>query len=177
MTLQIKIALDRIRPPIWRRLLVRDDSTFARLHDIIQSVMGWENGHLHGFEVENMRIGPQSGYVDSAYDEMKIRLHELLRREVSRFRYTYDFGDYWTHTLEVEKVLPPEKGVKYPLCLKGKRACPPEDCGGPWGYANLLQAQEHPSKPQHAELLEWAGDFDPEAFDLEGANARLEWLR
>ena len=144
---QIKITLDRIRPPIWRRVQVAGDTTFAMLHDIIQVTMGWRDCHLHEFNVAGRRVGPHiedDFYGGSTFDEMDVRLCDVIRREKARLKYTYDFGDGWEHTLSVEKILPPEMGVEYPICLKGKRACPPEDCGGPWGYAGLLEAQEHP---------------------------------
>jgi len=176
---QIKITLDDIRPPIWRRVQVPGEIRLAELHDVIQVAMGWENCHLHEFRVGNNRYAPS---VNEEFDtattagDTDVRLCDVVTREKAKLRYTYDFGDGWRHSLTVEKILEPEAGVRYPLCLAGKRACPPEDCGGTWGYASLIKAREHPDDPRHGELLEWAGHYDPEAFDLKAVNARLRHL-
>jgi hypothetical protein len=141
--------------------------------------MGWESCHLHEFRIGNNRYAPS---VNEEFDmamtagDTDVKLCDVVKRAKAKFRYTYDFGDDWRHSLTVEKILAPEAGVRYPLCLTGKRACPPEDCGGPWGYASLLEAREHPDDPRCAELLEWAGDFDPEAFHPDAVNARLRHL-
>lgn len=116
-------------------------------------------------------------YDDMGLDETKVKLSDLVHREKDKFTYTYDFGDNWGHTLTVEKIVQPKTGVQYPICTAGKRACPLEDCGGPWGYAELIEAQKHPDDPRYEELLDWAGDLDPEAFDLETINTGLQWLR
>lgn len=98
----------------------------------------------------------------------------MVPRAGVRFLYEYDFGDSWEHTLRVEKILPPEPGVHYPQCLAGKRACPPEDVGGVWGYQEFLAALADPDDPQHDEYLEWiGGEFDAETFDPGEVNARL----
>jgi pRiA4b ORF-3-like protein len=171
---QLKIALRDIKPPIWRRVLVKDCS-LAELHDVIQTCMGWERSHMHAFEIG----GQQYGELDpdemmEMEDEKKAKLSQLAAQGVKKFSYTYDFGDNWDHTIEVEKVLDPEPGVRYPLCIAGKRACPPEDCGGPWGYANFLEAVQNPEHEEHADVTEWLGrDFDPEALDLEAVNKAL----
>ena len=102
----------------------------------------------------------------------------MVTSENERFLYEYDFGDSWIHEILVEKILPPEPKKRYPVCLKGKRACPPEDVGGPWGYADFLEAIRDPDHPEHEEYLEWAGeDFDPEAFDLDEVNRALRKMR
>ena len=107
-------------------------------------------------------------------DERKMRLHQITEREGFKFRYEYDFGDGWLHQVLVEKILPPEPGQVYPVCIKGRRACPPEDVGGIWGYHYFLEAIADPEHEEHDEYLEWAGDeFDPAAFDLEEANHAL----
>lgn len=179
MIYQIKIALDGIRPPIWRRVQVPGEMTLAELHDVIQTVMGWEDCHLHEFQVAGSRYMP-AAYdeldLPAAYDEEAVQLRDVVQREKARLRYTYDFGDDWRHTLTAEKILEPEPGVQYPRCLAGERACPLEDCGGPWGYSDILEARKHPEDPQLAELLEWAGRYDPEAFALKAVNARLRHL-
>lgn len=172
---QLKVTLDRVRPPIWRRILVPSDVSLAGLHDIIQSVMGWHDCHLHEFTAGDTSYGDPSFLEDTdVEDERKVRLAEIAPRPKDRFRYLYDFGDSWEHTILVEAVKPPTAGIRYPVCVTGKRACPPEDCGGVWGYANLLEALAEPEHPEHEELKEWiGGPFDPEVFDLEAANRLL----
>jgi hypothetical protein len=174
---QIKVTLDDIHPPIWRRILVPGNTTLLKLHDIIQIVMGWEDYHLHMFTIEGFIYGnPEDDeYGDlGTLDEARITLSQVVYGENQRFKYEYDFGDSWDHTLLVEKILPPKDGVRYPICLKGKRACPPEDVGGVWGYENFLEAIRDPKHDEHEEYLTWVGgEFDPEAFDFEKVNPQL----
>jgi hypothetical protein len=102
----------------------------------------------------------------------------VVRSEKARFHYDYDFGDNWQHKLEVEKVLQPEPGVHYPRCVTGKRKCPPEDCGGVWGYSDFLEAIQNPDHPEHEAMLEWVGgEFDPETFDVDEVNELLKWIK
>lgn len=174
---QIKVTLDDTHPPIWRRILVPGNTTLLKLHDILQIVMGWEDYHLHMFTIEGSIYGDPADdeYGDlGTIDESRIKLNQVVYREGQRFSYEYDFGDSWDHTLLVEKILPPQEGVRYPICLKGKRACPPEDVGGVWGYENFLEAIRNPDHDEHEGYLTWVGgEFDPEAFDLEEVNTRL----
>lgn len=178
---QIKITLKDSRPPIWRRVLVRSDSTLAQLHRIIQAVMGWADYHLHQFIAEGKYYGvpdPYYGDLMDMADERRVRLNQIVRGEKFRFRYEYDFGDSWLHTLLVEKILPPELGQRYPVCVGGRRACPPEDVGGIWGYYEFLEAIQNPDHPEHEDYLEWiGGEFDPEEFNLDEVNAALRALR
>jgi hypothetical protein len=177
---QIKVSLNGSHPPIWRRILVPDNTTLLKLHDILQIVMGWEESHLHAFSIDGQSYGdPEDDeYGDlGTINEKRVRLNQVIPGEKFQFKYEYDFGDSWEHTLLVEKVLPPEAGVHYPVCVKGKRACPPEDVGGVWGYEEFLEAIKDPNHSEHDTYLEWAGeDFDPEAFDLEQINQRLKML-
>ena len=116
--------------------------------------------------------------LEEAEDERKARLCDLAPAVKSKFIYEYDFGDGWEHVIQVAKIGRPADGVDYPVCLKGQLACPPEDCGGIWGYYEMLEALKDPKHEQHDELLEWiGGQFDPERFDLEEVNAELEDLR
>ncbi len=174
---QFKVTLRGIRPPIWRRFQVYDDLTFYQFHHVLQDVMGWYNAHLHVFTVDGWQIADAETLAEGWSDgenEQKAKLKKYLRREGQKFRYEYDFGDSWEHDVLLEKILPVEPGVFYPRCLKGKRECPPEDCGGVWGYAELLEALTDADHPEREEYLEWLGDeFDPEEFDLEAINKSL----
>ncbi len=174
---QVKVTLEDSKPPIWRRLLVRSDITLGDLHPIIQEAMGWWNYHLHQFIVQGTYFGePHPDYDDylDMHDERKVTLRQIVPGEGFKFRYEYDFGDSWLHQVLVEKIVPPEPGQHYPVCIKGRRACPPEDVGGVWGYYGFLEAIQDPDHPEHEEYLEWVGgEFDPAAFDLDEVNARL----
>jgi len=168
--LQIKITLENIAPPIWRRVVVPGDITFKKLHDVIQKAFGWENYHMHEFRVGKTRVGTRSGENFFGMDndlvsESRATLADLLEGK-KKFRYWYDFGDDWRHAIAIEKSLPPDDTQTPALLLAGERACPPEDCGGPWGYADLLAILRDPSHPDHEGMKEWAGDFDPESFNL-----------
>ena len=172
---QIKVALDGIRPPVWRRIQARGSTTLLKLHAILQVVMGWQDYHLHQFTIADVIYGdPENDEWDEwgIEPEEQYRLSQVEPAEGFRFKYDYDFGDGWRHTLLVEKVAPAEKGIRYPICLKGKRACPPEDVGGVGGYHGFLQAIGDPDHPEHDRYLTWiGGSFCPEAFDLEEVNA------
>ena len=174
---QLKVTLDHSKPPIWRRVLVPENITLYQLHEILQRVMGWMDCHLHMFTIGGQIYGDPA---DDEFDELgtknetRYRLNQLGLREKARFSYEYDFGDGWEHTLLVEKILPAEKGVHYPVCVTGKRACPPEDVGGIWGYEDFLIAIADPGHEEHDEYLQWIGsDFAPEAFDVEAVNEAL----
>jgi hypothetical protein len=177
---QFKVTLKGIRPPIWRRFQVESNLTFLDLHQVIQAVMGWYDAHLHQFFVGGYNITDRTTLEESGYgdaDVAKTRLDEFVGQEGQKFVYEYDFGDSWEHELLLEKILEAEAGVNYPRCLKGKRNCPPEDCGGVWGYAEFLEALQDPENPEYEEMLEWLDDdFDPEEFDLEGVNEKLTGL-
>jgi hypothetical protein len=172
---QIRVDLNGTKPPIWRRILVPGDVTLRSLHNILQAAMGWTNSHLHEFPIEGASYGrPDPDYDDEMRDDRRVRLSQIAPAQGSKLRYVYDFGDGWLHTLAVEKILPPEPGQQYPVCIAGKRACPPEDVGGIGGYAYFLEAVQDPTHPEHDSYLEWVGGpFDPEAFDLEQVNRRL----
>jgi hypothetical protein len=173
---QLKITLTHSRPPIWRRVEV-PDCTLAELHEIIQACMPWENYHLWSFEAAGDRYGPEVDRELDFQDASTVRLARLVEAGVQKLRYTYDFGDDWQHQVQVEKILPAEPEVHYPRCTAGKRACPPEDCGGIWGYDELLAVLADPNHEEHQERLEWVGGpFDAEAFDLAAANRALRRL-
>jgi pRiA4b ORF-3-like protein len=172
---QLKITLEDVRPPIWRRVQVSSDTSLAALHHICQDAMGWEDCHLHLFAAQGVTYGEPSpeDYLPLR-DERRVTLGRVAPREGDTFTYEYDFGDSWTHRIVVEKVSDPEPGVVYPRCVRGKRACPPEDCGGTWGYSELLAALADPAHPEREQYLDWLGDsFEPEELDLDIVNARL----
>ena len=176
---QLKISLDDVRPPIWRRVLTPASIPLAKLHQLIQLAMGWHNSHLHAFNVGATTYGdPHPDLDDWMVNQRGVTLAQIAPAEKSKVRYEYDFGDGWVHTLLVEKILPSEEGQTYPRCLTGRRACPPEDCGGPWGYADFLEALTDPGHEQHTQLVEWVGeDFNPAAFELDAVNAKLKKIR
>lgn len=176
---QIKVTLKGIKPPIWRRIEVTSDITLHKLHRILQVVMGWDDYHLHQFTIGWEHYGvPDPDYSPEFMDDKKTRLHQVVHTEKTKFLYEYDFGDSWEHEILVEKILPVEEGKCYPVCVKGKRACPPEDVGGIWGYAEFLDAIEDPEHTEHKKMLEWAGgSFDSEAFDLDAVNQALKKTR
>lgn len=174
MIYQLKVTLRHSKPPIWRRIQVPANTRLDQLHRILQLTMGWDNSHLHQFKVGQRYYGmtePESDFDLDMEDERKVTLAQLAPGVKKKLLYEYDFGDSWEHEILVEKIMQPEPGIAYPRCLTGKRACPPEDCGGIWGYGSLLEAISDPNHPEHAEMLEWLGeDFDPEAFDLDFIN-------
>jgi hypothetical protein len=173
MVYQLKITLQHIRPPIWRRVVV-PDCPLPVLHDVIQIAMGWEDCHLHEFVFGSTRY---SDAETAAELETEVAddatLGTLVTKEKTKFLYHYDFGDDWVHEVVVEKIGPPEPGRDYPACVAGKRACPPEDCGGPWGYADFAEAIVDPRHKEHRHWAEWIGAFDPEAFSADDVNAQF----
>jgi hypothetical protein len=162
---QIKIKLLGVsKPPVWRQLQLRADTRLDRLHEIIQAAFGWENYHMHCFSSRGAAFGvpdPELGFMD----ERKVRLDELIGGIGDRLRYTYDFGDDWEHEILVEDLLDPDPELHYPVLVASKGACPPEDCGGAWGYAELKEILADPNHEQHPEMLEWLGLDDAAEFD------------
>jgi Plasmid pRiA4b ORF-3-like protein len=168
VVVQIKVKLLGVsKPPVWRRLQLRADTRLDHLHEMIVAAFGWEDYHMHSFASGSDEFGvhdPELGLVD----ERHVGLGELIAGVGDRLRYTYDFGDNWQHEIVVEELLDADPGIHYPILLAAKGACPPEDCGGPWGYAELKEILADPSHEQHHEMLEWLGldnasDFDPNA--------------
>jgi yecA family protein len=178
---QLKISLKGSRPPIWRRIQVPGSVTLAELHDIIQISMGWFDSHLHQFDIKSSLYGPatdEDWAMERINDEVKYTLNSLSEEVQPHFEYMYDFGDDWQHRITVEKILTPEEGRPYPVLLKGKRACPPEDIGGIWGYQEFLEAYTDPDHDDHEAMVEWAGqDFLPDLFDNEDISEINEILK
>ncbi|HPV51807.1 MAG TPA: plasmid pRiA4b ORF-3 family protein [Smithella sp.] len=173
---QLKITLNHIKPPIWRRVLVDSDIKLPDLHKIIQTVMGWTNSHLHQFIIGNQYYSlPSDESFYKVVDYRRIKLDSLFNTPKSKFIYEYDFGDGWEHSIVIEKILPREKNTYYPICIDGKRSCPPEDCGGTFGYENLITIINNPEHEEYDEMMEWLGDyFDPKEFNIDEVN---EFLR
>lgn len=177
---ELRISLDGIAPPIWRKVLVPASSTLRRLHVVIQKSMGWTNSHLHMFEADGRRLGRPDPHGELYLeDDARWRLREFLAAPGDKLAYEYDFGDSWRHTVTLEAALEPAEGAgAVARCLDGARTCPPEDCGGIPGYQSFLEAILDPFHPDHRRMREWIGvRFDPEAFDVAEANRRLSRAR
>jgi len=180
---ELEITLLASKPRIWRRFEAKNNCSLKSLHDVIQVVIGWEDCHLHEFHIGDWvyaSLDPEFDDLDDREirDEQRTRLDHVLGGEGFRFRYRYDLGDDWMHELEVVNVSQPTKGASYPICLAGERACPPEDVGGVWGYANMLDAIANSKHGEHEQYVEWLGDtFDPEAFDPKVVNRMLRRIR
>jgi hypothetical protein len=177
---QLKIVLDDLEPAVWRRLPVRGDVLLGQLHGIIQWTMGWEDCHMHEFRTDDARYGASDPEADdqSAQSEDRIALRQVAPRAGAVIRYWYDFGDDWRHTITVEEVLEPDPAHKHPRCVAGENACPPEDCGGIFGYMRMLEVLTDPGHPEHAYYLERLGDeFDPRHFDIDAVNRALQRMK
>ena len=186
--LKFKIELEYVEPEVWRRILIPGDATFFDLHYAIQNSMGWENCHLHMFTFKKTRtrpkldIGLPSDYDQETEPGWELHVADFFKRRGSKVVYEYDFGDSWTHLVTYEGTEEAVEGRRYPQCLEGKRACPPEDCGGVGGYLNLLDVIKDPTHEEYEERLEWLGDdFDPEAFEPQNVvfhspKKALEWM-
>jgi len=176
---QLKITLKNIEPAIWRKIQVRGNITLFRLHEYIQVFMGWENYHMHEFRIKGKRYGRPDTEGAAMFGikinkDKEVKVCELVS-ESDVFEYVYDFGDDWQHEILVEKVLEPEEGVVYPICLAGERACPTEDCGGPWGYQEMLEILKDPKHEEYEYYREWlGGEPDPEEFDIDKVNGLFE---
>ena len=177
---QFKVELEGSKPLIWRRIRVPGDFSLAALHVILQDAMGWENCHMHEFRIGNAGYGSVAEGDDLFAQGMKsdrgARLRDVLPPGKRTFRYIYDFGDDWVHKITVEEVLSPEAGAPPVLCLAGERACPPEDCGGLYGYFDYLEILKNPGHSEYEEIKDWLGRHDPERFDLDRVNTRLKRL-
>ncbi|MBV8772236.1 MAG: plasmid pRiA4b ORF-3 family protein [Deltaproteobacteria bacterium] len=171
--IRLKVILRAIRPPIWRRLEVPSRASLRELHHAIQAAMGWGDQHLYAFEVDGRQYGDPAR-VDDVTDDTQLTVLGIMRSGVKRFNYIYDFGDTWEHQISIEGKRAAIGGRRYPTCVAGKRNCPPEDCGGIWGYRDFLAALANPSDPKAEDWSDWMeGDFDPEEFSIERVNARI----
>jgi len=179
---QIKVVLLETEPSIWRRFVVPSSVTLHRLHLILQDVMGWSNYHLYRFQIGREEYGEP--HPDNEFNELnfknsrRTKLGQVVTKKGDVFRYEYDFGDSWEHMLLVEDILENQPDMRYPVCLTGERACPPEDCGGPYGYADLLETIAEPGHEDYDDMMTWlGGHFDPNTFNIEIANLKLKSMR
>lgn len=175
---RLKVTLRGSRPPIWRRIQVDADVTLFRLHQILQVVMGWTDSHLHQYRRGSIYYGqPDLEIGMRRENERRIRLNEVLRKPKDRMVYEYDFGDGWEHDVVLESTDVVAEGGPSVRVLAGKGACPPEDVGGIGGYYCFLEAIQDPKNPEHRDMLEWGGPFDPIAFDMEEINDYFQKTR
>lgn len=178
--LELTITLAKIEPPIWRRIRVPDTYTLHQLHRVIQLLFGWLDYHLYAFKVGERRFEQP---LEEAEDEDStgVQLRDLALSKKARLLYTYDFGDNWVHEIVVNDTYTITPMDEYderllPKLYGGERAGPPEDCGGPHGYAEMLEALRDASHPEHADYRDWSNVFDPERFDLRMAANNLAVL-
>lgn len=181
---ELEISLREVEPRVWRRFAVCSTTSLAKLHEVIQTVMGWYDCHLHQFVMrDGRRYAPRSPDMDLEWDadvieSRRVKVYDVLPRVGALAGYEYDFGDGWEHDLKVVAIHAPETGVRYPCCLGGERACPPEDVGGVDGYAEMLVALRNPRHREHASYVEWLGrPFDPNEFDCDAVNKLLASCR
>ncbi|MDX1965849.1 MAG: plasmid pRiA4b ORF-3 family protein [Planctomycetaceae bacterium] len=177
----VKITLIGSEPPITRTLEIPDMS-FGDLNRVIQLAMGWSNSHMHEFRIGRSRVLgdclADGGLFDlDQEDEFGVQVSQLTDKERGKVTFTYDFGDSWEHAVKISAAKPRKPGVEYPRCLAGARACPPEDCGGIFGYLNLcdtLQRPAHELSEDEKRQLEWLASFDPDEFSVDKVNALLK---
>lgn len=178
---QLRVELRGVEPLVWRRVLVPENITLAKLHVVLQWTLGWSNSHLHEYEIARRRYGiPDDDWpsTEPVLDERRVRLKPLIEAGARRFTYLYDFGDHWEHSVKVEDLVPPAQGRPPIVCLGGENACPPEDVGGYPGYFEFLAALKDPTHEEHSSMLRWAGgSFDPVAFDITDVNERLATIK
>ena len=182
---QLRVDLDGAEPAVWRRLLVRGDVNLELLHAALQVAMGWTNSHLHQFVIDRKRYS--TSYVGQNVDadqepdleESEFVLGNVVTQEKTQFVYEYDFGDCWLHLLTVEKIIATAEPVcTVALCIDGENACPPEDCGGIGGYAELLRIIRSPKHKEYTTMRTWlGGPFDPLTFNMAHTNKWLQKLK
>lgn len=179
--LQLKIQLRDSKPPIWRRVLVKESTLLGDLHIILQVIMGWTDSHLHMFLHNGQEYGPF--YPDDDYNEdiedLKNEDHytvrDFLKRAKAKMVYIYDFGDDWTHEIILEGTEKDCKEPFLPACITGEKACPPEDCGGISGFYRMLSQLEDKESEDYEEIRDWLGeDFNPDFFDIKKINKSLK---
>lgn len=182
LAVQVKVTIQDIEPPIWRRLLLPCNLNLAQLHEVIQAAFGWTDSHLHQFIIGGLVYGApefDEGWEDdrTTFEASEVMLgdFDLYREPHPCLFYEYDFGDSWMHTIEFERQVPREADVTYPICIDGARHRPPEDVGGSSGYESFLEVWRDPDHEDHRDMRRWAGrGFDPEAFEAAAANKAID---
>jgi hypothetical protein len=178
---QLRIQLQDVEPAVWRSVRVPAAITLARLHKVFQVVMGWSDSHLHEFRIGTMRYGvpdPDFQEEGAVTSDKRAVLGQVLKPSISLFSYLYDFGDGWEHDVLIEGTGTIAEDERPLPCLAGANACPPDDVGGPYGYADFLKAIANPKHKEHKRYLRWCGGaFDPKGFDLQSVNRDLQRLR
>jgi hypothetical protein len=168
---QLRVELKHVKPHVWRRVIVPETVTLAKLHTILQAAMGWSDSHLHEYEIAGVSDEP-------IQSDRRPKLKAIVESRVRRFIYLYDFGDGWEHEIVLEDVIAPKTGGPHVRCTAGENACPPEDVGGEPGYESFLDAIRDPSHEEHQQMIEWIGyPFDPTAFDINAVNQRLARIK
>ncbi len=172
---QLQIVLKGAKPKIWRRILVSSDTLLVDMHRIIQTTMGWTNSHLHRFFDGVDDYAPVEFGIEYSKNSRTKKLNSILKNEKDYLFYEYDFGDGWEHNIILEKILAADKQLQIPSCIAGKRNGPPEDCGGIWGYSDMLEVLKQPNHEEYKDFVEWlGGEFDPEYFDKSEVNKMLK---
>ncbi len=188
---ELRITLQEIRPPIWRLVHVPDTLPLSRLHDVLQTVIGWTDSHLHRFEKDGKQWGVPEHFEDDdidIIDESRTKISDILTTPGDSVLYVYDFGDNWRHSVVLENILPASATMVRPVCLAGERHCPPEDVGGVPGYREFLKVIFDPSHEEFDHYVQWAegpspvnqsvGRFQPEEFNIMAVNdalSRIGW--
>ena len=186
MSFLFKIQIQEITPPVWRRLLVAENCTFNKFHNLIQAAFGWSNEHVYEFSPSGWDSSPTIGSQFEKYfgdgaeqDSSKVKLSDIFKNEKQTFTYIYDFGDEWVHQITLEKITD-EKLENTASCVDGDGACPPEDCGGALDYMDFLEIIRDPKHPQHKDMMSWVGLKKGQtweqkhAFDLKTANEMVQ---
>ena len=175
---RLYVFLLDIVPPIWRRVELSSETSLAQLHKVLQAAMGWQDYHLHEFEIGGRRYRVPDTDYDLSGEVVKdstVKLSKALARKDDSLLYTYDFGGNWAHSVVLEDIVPIEPDTKYPRVIEGARACPPENSGGPYGYADLVEILAKPRHKEHHQMREWVGNsFNPEKFSAKAANLLLK---
>jgi hypothetical protein len=171
---ELTVALLETDPKIWRRLLIKANSSLADLHKVIQIAMGWDGYHMHQFKIGGEYYGvPDKGFDYDVKNERKTTLAQLYVAERRKFLYEYDFGDSWYHEIKIRKCRATKTDARYPTCLEGENAAPPEDCGGIPGFYGMLETLSNPKDPEYARIKEWMGNFDPNRVSINKINSQL----
>ena len=167
---QVLIELEDVEPTVWRRVLVPESFFWSDLHPVLQAAMGWGMEHEYEFILEE-----KNGHEPDHQLLGQTRVLETVKAEET-FEYLYDPEDKWRHKVTIEEIVPRNKLMEYPVCIGGENACPPEECGGPEGYSDLLECLADPTSEDHANVMEWVGGFfDPIGFDANYVNQELLW--